>query len=86
MSIQPRPPADRPSVGRPHKGHRHVTTVRIPHEMWVRLGAESKRSGVSRGDIVLHHLAQAWGAEHLDPAPDLEEKLGGDDQQLTMTA
>ena len=59
--------------------------MRIPHEMWERLCAEAERSGVSRGDIVLHHVAVAWAAPHLDPAPDLEEQLVADDEQLTMT-
>ncbi len=85
MATQPRSPADRRPPGRPHKGQRHVTSVRIPHEMWERLCAESERSGVSRGDIVLHHVAVAWAAPHLDPAPDLDDRLA-DDGQLSMTA
>lgn len=86
-SIQPRPPADRRAPGRPHKGARHVTSVRIPQEMWDRLSEETQRTGVSRGDLAVHYIAQAWGLPHLDPAPDLDQRLaGGGDGQLSMTA
>lgn len=86
MSIQPRPPADRRRPGRPHKGPRHVTSVRIPQEMWARLTDEAERTGVSRGDLAVHYIAQSWSTPHLDPAPDLVQRLTGDDGQLSMTA
>ena len=89
MSIQPQPPADRRGPGRPHKGKRHVTSVRIPHEIWDRLCDEAERIGVSRGDIVLHHVARAWQADDLDPIPDYERLLteqSEEQQQLTMSA
>lgn len=83
---QPMPPPNRRGPGRPHKGNRHVTSVRIPHEMWERLCDEAERIGVSRGDIVLHHVARAWQADHLDPVPDYEARVAETREQLTMTA
>lgn len=88
MSIQPRPPADRRGPGRPHKGDRHVTSVRIPQEMWDRLSAESEQTGISRGDLAVHYIAQSWATPHLDPTPDLAQRLANRDAegQLSMTA
>ena len=71
-------------VGRPSKGDRHVTTLRVPREVYEQIKSDAETAGVS---VVqwLNHVV--WTYYDLDPAQDpVHSRVHDQQQQLDMTA
>lgn len=74
---------DRP----PSKPGFHACTVYVQNEFVADLNAEYKALGWSRSDIMLHHLAIAYGRPEFDPLPHYEAAkaalAAAEQQQMT---
>lgn len=60
-------------------------TVYVPDEFIPQIDAEAKALGWSRSDIMLHHLAVAYGRPEADPLPHYNAAKTAL-EQLDMTA
>ncbi len=71
-------------VGRPSRGDRHVTTLRVPRDVYDQIKDDAETAGVSVVDWLNHVV---WTYYDLDPAQDpVRAQVHKQQQQLDMTA
>ena len=71
-------------VGRPSKGDRHVTSLRVPRDVYEQIKGDADTAGVSVVDWLNHVV---WTYYDLDPALDpVRAPVHKHQQQLDMTA
>jgi hypothetical protein len=66
--------------GRPHKGDRHVSTLRLPRGLYERVKADATEAGVPVVDFLNHVVSTYYGTPEHDPL------AGRQQHQLDMTA
>ncbi len=71
-------------VGRPSRGDRHVTTLRVPRDVYDQIKDDAETAGVSVVDWLNHVV---WTYYDLDPAQDpVRAQVHKQQQQFDMTA